>query len=442
MTIRRSSITSERNRRPPGWPSPTRASSTSSAAPGNPIRRWVIVGDTIREVGPAKSVKVPEGAKVVDVAGKAIVPGLWDMHAHTSDTDGVLYLAAGVTSARDVGNRPNVLDDYRRRFEEETAAGPHMYRNGFIEGKGEDAASSEIRATTPEEAKAAVEFYFQRGYDGIKIYNSVPTELVPILAREAHAHKMSVIGHIPVHMLAHEAVEQGYDGIEHINQVMLNFFATHETDTRTPTRFLLVGEKAAGLDLASKPVVDFLALLKSHHTVIDPTLTAFESMYLARPGEITPDWKAEVARMPAVIQRGFRVPELETAGKEELYAASWKKMLAFTKKMHDDGIPITTGTDGLSGLALLHEIEIFVEAGFTPVDALRSATIVPARVMKAAARTGSVTAGKTADLLVVDGDPLADIHDIERGVFTVRSGRVYPCAELWKLTGVAPVAPR
>ncbi len=127
-----------------------------------------------------------------------------------------------------------------------------------------------------------------------------------------------------------------------------------------------MGDKAAALDLDSKPVLDFLALLKSHHTVIDPTLTAFEGMYLGRPGEVTPDWRAEVSRMPVVVQRGFLVPELATAGKEELYAASWKKMLALTKKMHDAGIPVTTGTDGLSGLALQHEIELLVEAGFTP----------------------------------------------------------------------------
>ncbi len=94
----------------------------------------VVVGDTIRAVGPSTSVKVPAGAKVVDVAGKAIVPGLWDMHAHFTEDDGLLYLAAGVTTARDVGNRPDMLDDFKKRFDEESAAGPHIYRQGFIEG--------------------------------------------------------------------------------------------------------------------------------------------------------------------------------------------------------------------------------------------------------------------------------------------------------------------
>jgi hypothetical protein len=402
----------------------------------------LVVGTTIKAVGPARTIKVPADAQVIDLTGKSIVPGLWDMHAHFSEADGLLYMAAGVTSARDVGNRPDVLDEFKKSFDEERAAGPHLYRQGFIEGVGSQAASSEVTATNPDEAKKAVEFYAKRGYDGIKIYNSVPTELVPILAREAHARKMTVFGHIPVHMLAHEAVEQGYDGIEHINQVMLNFVATHETDTRNPTRFTLVGDKVAGLDLHSKPVLDFVALLKSHHTVIDPTLSAFEDMYIAKAGEVVPDWRAEASRMPATVQRGFLVPALDMTGKQELYAESWKKMLAFTKQMHDAGISVTTGTDGLSGLALVHEIELFVEAGFTPVDALRSATILPARTLKVAAKTGTIAPGKTADLFVVDGDPLADIHDIERGVLTVRGGRTYPCDALWKLRGVRPVEPR
>src|SRR6185436_10628098 len=120
------------------------------------------------------------------------------------------------------------------------------------------------------EAKAAVEFFKARGYDGIKIYNSVKPELVPILAKEAHAKKMMVTGHIPVHMLANEAVKAGYDGIEHINMLFLNFLADHETDTRTTKRFTLVGDKAGALDLKSKPVVDFIGLLKQRQTVIDP----------------------------------------------------------------------------------------------------------------------------------------------------------------------------
>src|SRR5204863_3188328 len=134
--------------------------------------------------------------------------------------------------------------------------------------------ASKVTAETDAEARAAVAEYARRHYDGIKIYNSMRPELVPLLAREAHGRGMMVTGHIPVHMLAHEAVKAGYDGIEHINMLFNNFFADHDTDTRTTLRFSLVGDKAASFDLKSKPALDFFGLLKEHHTLIDPTLGA------------------------------------------------------------------------------------------------------------------------------------------------------------------------
>ena len=128
------------------------------------------------------------------------------MHAHLGAADGALNIASGVTTVRDVGNDPDRLDDFKKRFDEGTAIGPHVLRAGFIEGRGEKAASSKITAETEAEAKAGVEFYAKRGYEMMKIYNSVKPELVPVITKEAHAHGMTVTGHIPVHMLAHEAV--------------------------------------------------------------------------------------------------------------------------------------------------------------------------------------------------------------------------------------------
>ena len=288
-------------------------------------RTVVVVGDRIKSVGPSKGAKVPAGAEVVDLAGKALLPGLWDMHSHLSPPDGPLDIASGVTTARDVGNDPDKLDDYKKRFDAGDAVGPHVYRMGFIEGRGAKAASSKITAETPDEAKAAVAFYAARGYDGMKIYNSVKPELIPVITKEAHARGMSVTGHIPVHVLAHEAVEMGYDGIEHINMLFLNFFATHDTDTRDTTRFTLVGDKATSLDLASKPVKDFFALLKKHHTVIDPTLDAFEDLFVGRQGEIVPGLEPLVSRLPVQVRRNFLLGGLPREGKDELYRKAYDR---------------------------------------------------------------------------------------------------------------------
>jgi hypothetical protein len=399
----------------------------------------VVVGDVVKTIGPSANVKPPAGADVVDLAGKTLVPGLWDMHAHLSDADGVLDIASGVTTVRDVGNDPDKLDDWKKRYDDGSAVGPKVIRFGFIEGRNDKAASSKVTAENEAEAKAAVELYAKRGYEGIKIYNSMKPELVPILTKEAHARKMLVTGHIPVHMLANEAVRAGYDGIEHVNMLFLNFFADHDTDTRTTTRFTLVGDKAASFDLKGKPATDFFALLKTKRTVIDPTLVAFEDLLLAQQGKISPSIAPLVARLPVQAQRGYLLGGLPLEGKQELYKASFDKLLAMVKALYDQKIPLVLGTDTLAGLSLHHELALYVRAGISPADALRLATLEAARSVKLDAKTGSIAEGKAADLFVVDGDPLARIDDIVKIVSTMRGGVVFPSAKLYESVGVSPM---
>ncbi len=398
----------------------------------------VVAGDRIASVGPAARATIPAGAEVVDLAGKAIVPGLWDMHSHLGDADGTLDIASGVTTARDVGNEPDKLDDFKKRYDEGSAVGPRVIRFGFIEGRGEKAASSTVTAETEDEAKAAVELFAKRGYEGIKIYNSMKPALVPLLAKEAHARGMMVTGHIPVHMLAHEAVEGGYDGIEHINMLFLNFFADHDTDTRTTLRFSLVGDKAAAFDLAGAPVRDFFKLLKERHTVVDPTLDAFEGLLVGEPGKVIAGLESVTARLPVQAQRWFLLGGLPLGDKRDLYRASFDKMLAMVKALHDGGIHVVVGTDGLGGLMLQHELALYVRAGISTADTLKMATLEAARAMKLDGKSGSIAAGKAADLFVVDGDPLARIDDVAKVVTTMRGGVAFPSAPLYQAVGVRP----
>ncbi len=401
-------------------------------------RTVIVTGDRIRSIGPSAGAKVPPGAEVRDLAGRALIPGLWDMHAHLGTPDGALDIASGVTTVRDVGNEPDKLDDYKKRFDAGGAVGPHVYRMGFVEGRGEKAASSRVTAETPDEARAAVAFFAARGYDGMKIYNSVKPELIPVITAEAHARGMSVTGHIPVHVLAHEAVRAGYDGIEHVNMLFLNFFATHETDTRDTTRFTLVGEKATSLDLASKPVTDFFKLLREHHTVIDPTVGAFEDLLVGKQGVITPGLEPLVARLPVQVARSYLTGGLPREGKEELYKQAYDRCLAMVKALADAKITVVAGTDALAGLMLHHELQLFVRGGVKPADALRMATLDAARAMKKDKETGSIEAGKVADLVEIDGDPLARIEDLGKVVTTVKGGVVYASAPLYATVGVQP----
>jgi imidazolonepropionase-like amidohydrolase len=400
----------------------------------------VVEGGTIVAVGPSKRVRVPSGAEVVDLTGKVLVPGLVDMHGHVEPRDGVLNIASGVTTVRDVGGDPDDVDAIKHDWDAGDTIGPHLVRMGFIEGRNPKAAASRVTAETPEEAKAAVAFYAERGYEGIKIYNSVPVALVPLLTAEAHARKLLVTGHIPVHMLANEAVKAGYDGIEHINMLFLNFLATHETDTRDTTRFTLVGEKGHTLDLESREVKDFIALLRTTETVICPTVATFEELIAAVPGEITPGLGDLVARLPVEPSRDFLKgglpidPEMHVT-----YLKSWDRMLAMVKTLHMSDVPIVLGTDHIPGVMLHHEAALWAKAGIKNADILRQLSLGAAKAMRMDKTFGSIAKGKRADLVVLAADPLVDIHALSRVVSTMKSGVVFPSPPLYRAVGVRPL---
>jgi cytosine/adenosine deaminase-related metal-dependent hydrolase len=394
----------------------------------------VVEGGKISSVGKTPP---PKGAEVIDATGKTMLPGLWDMHSHLGQPDGVLDIASGVTTARDLGNDPDRLDDYKKRFDDGLAVGPHVLRSGFIEGRGEKAAASKITAETEDEAKSAVDFYSKRGYEGIKIYNSMKPELVPVLAKLAHEKGMRVSGHIPVHMRAEEAVRAGYDEIQHVNMLFLNFFIDKDTDTRTTLRFSIVAEKGAGLDLASKPVKDFFGLLLEKKTVVDPTVNAFEDLFLGRPGEILPDLVPVASRLPVQLQRQFKTGGLPVPeGKDDTYKQSFAKLLTMVKALHDAKIPIVSGTDSIAGLMLHHELSLYAKAGIPNADILRIASLDAARVMKLDKQTGSIEKGKVADFFLVDGDPLANIDDLRKITTTLRGGVRFESADLYPAVGV------
>ncbi len=409
--------------------------------------RWIadqtvlVVGGLIKAIGPSRAVVVPAEAEVVDLGGKALIPGMVDMHAHLSDEDGVLNLASGVTTVRDVGNDPDKLDDFKERYDAGTAIGPRVIRFGFIEGRNDKAASSTVTAETAEEAQAAVKLYADRKYEGVKIYNSIKPELVPVIAAAAHERGLAVTGHIPVHMLAHEAVRAGYDGIEHINMLFLNFFATHETDTRDTTRFTLVGDKAADFDLGSKAVRDFIKLLVQRKVVIDPTNNAFEDLLVAEQGKIVVGLEAMTARLPVQTRRFYLMGGLPLDDEKRVrYKASFDKLLVMTKVLYEAKVRLVIGTDALAGLMYHHELSLYARANIPNAAILRMATIDPARYLGLDERQGSIAVGKVADLVVVDGDPLAKMSDIGKVVSTMRGGVVFSSEELFRTVGVAPHA--
>jgi len=211
-------------------------------------RSVVVVGNRIRVVGPSDRVIAPAGAELIDATGKTLLPGLWDMHAHVGDNDGLLNLAAGVTTVRDLANDIDSLLARRKRIEEGKEIGTRIILAGVIDGRGPYQGPTKVLVSTQDEARAAVDNYARLGYVQIKIYSSVTPELVPVIIHEAHKLGLRVSGHIPAEMTAAQCVELGYDEIQHANFLMLNFMPDVK-NTNTPTRFTEVAKRGADLDL-------------------------------------------------------------------------------------------------------------------------------------------------------------------------------------------------
>jgi imidazolonepropionase-like amidohydrolase len=398
----------------------------------------VVSGNRITAVGPDGSVAVPANAEKIDARGRTLLPGLWDMHAHPTIDQGFLHLAAGVTSIRDMAaetTTPAVL----AAWETGAIAGPRVVYAGIIDGPGPFQGPTKTLVANEAEAKDAVRRIAEARFRQVKIYSSVKPELVPIIAAEAHARGLRVSGHIPAFMTAEQAVRAGYDEIQHMNMLFLNFLADEVPDTRGPARFSAVAQKAALLDTSSEKVQAFLRLLKERGIVVDATLGIFEDMFTSRAGVVPPGWAAVADRLPSGVRRGLLngglpVPE----GMDQRYRDSFRAMERFLALLEKDGIPIVAGTDGLAGFALHRELEIYVEAGLSPARVLQIATRDAARVAGRSQDLGSIEPGKLADLVLVEGDPSAKISDVRNVRVVIKDGVIYDPAALWREIGVRP----
>src|SRR5207302_11401222 len=302
---------------------------TLQTTPGTTI---IIRGNRIEAVG--ASVLALDNLEHIDAAGRTVIPGLWDMHTHNSADDGMLNIANGITSVRDLANDTDFLLDLRKKIDSGAAVGPRIIMAGIIDGPGKYAGPTKVLVDTEDQARAAVDNYAKLGYEQIKIYSSVRPALVPVITSAAHAHGLRVSGHIPAFMRAEEAVRAGYDEIQHTNFLFLNFWPD-VADTRTPVRFTAVAERAETLDLKSAQVQTFLDLLREKKTVIDPTVTIFEGMFTSRRGAMSPSYAMIADRLPPQVRRGFLTGGLPVPdGKDQLYRDSFRNVLAMVKALY------------------------------------------------------------------------------------------------------------
>ena len=402
----------------------------------------VVTGNRITAVGADGSVAIPSGADVVDVKGRTLMPGMWDMHVHSFDDDGLQHLAAGVTTARDLASDIDETLLRTKRFDAGELIGPRMLLAGFMDGPGPFAGPTKVLVSNADSARAWVNRYADLGYVQIKVYSSLDTALVPVVVAEAHKRGLRVSGHVPNGMIAEEFVKDGVDEIQHVNFLFLNFWRDSVKDTRTPERFTAPAQRAALLDLQSARVKSFVKLLHDRHIVIDPTLVAFESMLVTRPGKMDPG-SAEVAdRLPPTVRRNLASGGLPVADSlDRRYKDSFSAFLRMVKTMYDGGVTIVAGTDGFSGFAYHRELELYAAAGIPNAQVLRIATINAARVMHREKELGSIAPGKLADVIIVDGHPEQRMSDIRRVTFVMKDGKIYDPAAMYSAVGVRPAVP-
>ena len=377
-------------------------------------------------------------ALIIDGEGKTVIPGLWDMHGHLSKSDGLLNIPAGVTNVRDMGNTHDNITDIERMSEANEIMGGDVYRAGFMDRESPYAMKMGKTVDSLESAKAAVDWYAENNYPQIKTYSSMEPEWIKPLADHIHSKGMRLSGHIPAFMTAEEAVDAGFDEIQHINMLFLNFLGKN-VDTRQRLRFTLVGEKAGELDLNSKEVEDFIAKLKQKGTVIDPTLMVFRWLFQAKAGVVNPELAAVYEHLPVTVSRSFKKAVLDIKDEErDAYNKSTEALSAMVKKLHDSGVHIVPGTDNIAGFSLHQELIDYSKAGIANADVIKLATIGSAKVVGAEGKAGSIEEGKIADLVFIEGNPLVDIEDIRKVALVIKGQNIYRPDEIYDAIGVKP----
>ena len=374
----------------------------------------------------------------IDAGGRVMLPGLFDLHAHIDRWSGPLDIATGVTSVRDMGNDKEQMAMMIADTADGLLLGPQITPAGFIEGESKFAARSDFVVTTLEQAKEAVDWYAGHGYPQLKVYNSFHKDILKDTIAYAHSRGMRVSGHVPAFLRAQDVVDMGYDEIQHINQVLLNFLVTPETDTRDLSRFILPAEKVAGLDFDSKPVQDFIALLAKKQVSIDPTLTTFDFIR-HRDGQMSQAFGGVADHFPPDRRRGLMSAEMKVPDdKAATYDKSFRKMVEFVGRLYKAGVPIVAGTDELAGFTLQRELEFYVEAGMTPAQAIQVATKNGAKYTRTDHEKGRIAPGMLADLVLVDGDPTRDITDLRKVALVITRGYAISPTAVWKELGVKP----
>jgi imidazolonepropionase-like amidohydrolase len=360
----------------------------------------------IAAVGARATVKIPAGVRAIDARGTTIIPGLWDMHAHVALPEwGPQYLGVGVTTIRDMGGEKQFLTAFRDAIASGGVLGPRLLLAGLVDGSGPEAFGT-VTADTPEQGRAVVEMYHAAGFQQMKLYTYIKPDVAGAIIRRAHELGMSVTGHIPRAMTLESMIDSGADYVAHL-----------------PVRG----------DPTSTAVKAQIAMIAAEHFRVDPTVS-WNELLSRTPDTPLESFQPGFAEAPWPLRAAYG--SVRNNGDSASAGRALRSQLAIIKAMHDAGVPIVAGTDyGLPGFSLLRELELYVQAGFSPLDAIRAASAVPAELTDMLREVGTIEMGKRADLLVLDANPLADIHNIRASRWVVSGGRMYETGAMRRAVG-------
>ena len=423
----------------------------------------VIERDRITTVGRRKDVRYPRNAPTVNAKGGYLIPGLWDMHVHLVFGDWFpnaqqislpLFVANGVTGVRDMGSELEIIQGWRNEMEGGRLIGPRMMMSGPMLDGPKPRFPSSIAIATPEEGRRAVIELKRRGADFIKLQSLIPRDAVFAIANEARKQEISFAGHVPDSVRASEMSAAGMHSFEHLIGIF-------EGSSPLEDEFLK-GEKTEAKFLASydpQRAAALAALLAKNQTWQCPTLVWERGGNLLDVTDFTKDarakyvpaaWKEHTWKIFSdAVKTEFITDDLETRKKFV------EKELEVVQMLHKAGVPFLAGTDTppgvyiFPGFSLHEELQRFVAAGFTPLEALQTATLNPARYFQMEKQFGTVEEGRFADLVLLDANPLENISNTQKIAAVVLNGRYLSRGDLQKLllkveesAKKEPVAPR
>ena len=406
----------------------------------------IITAGKLTDIGDAAAVKIPSGAKTLDLAGRSVIPGLVGMHEHMfypspGHPPGLypehagsfprLYLAGGVTTIRTTGSvEPSTDLELRREIDEGEIVGPHIDVTGpYLEGAG-----SFVLQMRPlrdaDDARRTVEYWIFEGVTSFKAYMHITPDELRVAVEAAHAHGLKITGHL-CSIGFREAAALGIDDLEHGLLVDTEFFPGKKPGECPGPAAL---KAILPLEVSSGPIFETIRDLVAHHVAVTSTLPVFETLV---PGRAPIDERTLNAMFPEARIAYLRSrAEISDGAAKSDWPALFRKEMEFEREFVKQGGLLLAGLDPtgyggvIAGFGDQREVELLVEAGFTPVEAIHIATANGAQFMGRLDRIGTLEAGKAADIVVINGDPSANIRDIEKVEMVFKDGIGYDSAKL------------